>query len=232
MALRGSGESFLPQPYTKTRCPGNRQPSTPILPRVHSKVTVARPDPPEDQRSPPPKFAIASQMPPDDKEYLQPEEGTRRGYITRSGAERLHAELLRLLNLERPKVTAEVSAAAAQGDRSENAEYIYGKKRLREIDRRIHFLQRRLDTLTVVVPAEQTDRARVYFGATVTLKNDEGEELVYQVVGADEIDAKGGLISVDSPIGRALLGKGPGDVISVQRPRGPIELEIVEINYF
>ena len=170
-------------------------------------------------------------MPPDEIDEVQMEEGPRKGYITRSGAERLHTELLRLLNVERPKITAEVSAAAAQGDRSENAEYIYGKKRLREIDRRIHFLQSRLDTLTVVVPSEQTDRARVYFGATVKLKNDDGEELVYQVVGADEIDTKGGLISVDSPIGRALLGKTRGDVISVQRPRGPIELEIIEIDY-
>jgi transcription elongation factor GreB len=159
------------------------------------------------------------------------EQEVRKGYITRSGAERLHAELLRLLNVERPKVTAEVSAAAAQGDRSENAEYIYGKKRLREIDRRIHFLQRRLDTLTVVVPSEQPDRSRVYFGATVTLQNDDGGALIYQVVGADEIDAKGGLISVDSPIGRALLGKARGDMISVQRPRGLIELEILDIRY-
>src|SRR5262244_3089381 len=118
---------------------------------------------------------------------LEQEPATRgQRYITRAGAERLHHELLRLLNEERPRVTAEVSAAAAQGDRSENAEYIYGKKRLREIDRRIHFLQRRLDTLTVVVPSDQTDRARVYFGATVRLRNDEGEELIYQVVGADE----------------------------------------------
>jgi transcription elongation factor GreB len=159
------------------------------------------------------------------------EQNARKGYITRLGAERLHAELLRLLNVERPKVTAEVSAAAAQGDRSENAEYIYGKKRLREIDRRIHFLQRRLDTLTVVVPSEQPDRSRVFFGATVTLQNEDGGELIYQVVGADEIDAKGGLISVDSPIGRALLGKGRGDVISVQRPRGPVELEILDVRY-
>jgi len=155
----------------------------------------------------------------------------RKSYITRAGAERLHAELLRLLNQERPKVTAEVSAAAAQGDRSENAEYIYGKKRLREIDRRIRFLQRRLDLVTVVVPAEQTDNSRIYFGATVTLEDEEGEERVYQIVGADEVDAKGGLISVDSPIGRALLGKRRGDAIVVQRPRGEIELSILKIQY-
>src|SRR3982074_1446454 len=108
----------------------------------------------------------------------------RKSYITRAGAERLHAELLRLLNQERPKVTAEVSAAAAQGDRSENAEYIYGKKRLREIDRRIHFLQRRLDACTVVVPSDQTDRSRVYFGATVMLEDEDGNQAQYQIVGA------------------------------------------------
>src|SRR6266849_8774455 len=123
----------------------------------------------------------------EEHEEGQEEKKAARGrYITRTGAERLHAELLRLLNVERPKVTAEVSAAAAQGDRSENAEYIYGKKRLREIDRRIRFLQRRLDLITVVVPAEQTDNSRIYFGATVTLEDEEGEARVYQIVWADE----------------------------------------------
>ena len=154
-----------------------------------------------------------------------------KNYITVHGYQRLRAELMHLIDEERPKVVEVVSWAASNGDRSENGDYIYGKKRLREIDRRIHFLQRRLDTLTVVVPSEQPDRSRVYFGATVTLQNEDGEELIYQVVGADEIDAKGGLISVDSPIGRALLGKGRGDVISVQRPRGLVELEILDIRY-
>lgn len=152
-------------------------------------------------------------------------------YITRAGAERLHTELLRLLNQERPKVTAEVAAAAAQGDRSENAEYIYGKKRLREIDRRIHFLQRRLDTCTVVVPSDQTDGSRIYFGATVVLEDEEGNRSTYQIVGADEIDAKGGRISVDSPIGRALLGKRRGDAVLVRRPRGDVEVTILDIRY-
>jgi transcription elongation factor GreB len=158
-------------------------------------------------------------------------EGRHRHYITRSGAERLHAELLRLLNEDRPKVTAEVSAAAALGDRSENAEYIYGKKRLREIDRRIHFLQRRLDTCTVVVPSEQTDSTRVYFGATVTLEDEDGNQTRYQIVGADETDAKGGRISVESPIGQALLRKTRGDTVTVGRPRGEIELTILDIQY-
>src|SRR5688500_14736634 len=152
-------------------------------------------------------------------------------YITRAGAERLHAELLRLLKTERPKVTSEVTAAAAQGDRSENAEYLYGKKRLREIDRRIRFLQRRLDLCTVVEPAEQQDRSRVYFGATVTLEDEDGAVLRYQLVGSDELDARGGKISMESPIGRALLGKRVGDVIEVVRPRGEVELTLLEIAY-
>jgi transcription elongation factor GreB len=156
---------------------------------------------------------------------------TERRYITRRGAERLHRELLALLSTERPKVTAEVSAAAAQGDRSENAEYIYGKKRLREIDRRIHFLQRRLDTSTVVDPSEQTDTSKVYFGATVTLEDEDGEEVRYQIVGPDEIDTQGGCISVGSPVGRALLGKRVNDTVTVQRPRGAIELTIQRIEY-
>ena len=166
---------------------------------------------------------------PEDEEPDLPK-GQKR-YITRSGAERLHQELLRLLNTERPKVTAEVSAAAAQGDRSENAEYIYGKKRLREIDRRIRFLQKRMDTATIVDPAEQTDRGHVYFGATVTLEDEDGARTTYQIVGSDEIDAQGGRISVESPIGKALLRKAVGDSVEVMRPRGEIELTIVSIKY-
>lgn len=154
-----------------------------------------------------------------------------RRYITRVGAERLHKELLQLLNHERPKITAEVSAAAAQGDRSENAEYIYGKKKLREIDRRIRFLQRRLDTSTVVDPSEQQDRSKVYFGATITLEDEDGTRLTYQIVGPDEIDTKGGRISIDSPVGKALLGKRVGEEITVYRPRGEAELTVLEIRY-
>ncbi len=152
-------------------------------------------------------------------------------YLTRAGAERLHAELLALLKVERPRVTAEVSAAAAQGDRSENAEYLYGKKRLREIDRRIRFLQRRLDHSTVVDPREQKDPTRVYFGATLVLEDEEGKRTLYQLVGADETDARGGRISVDSPLGRALLGKQLGASVTVLRPRGEVDVTIIEIRY-
>jgi transcription elongation factor GreB len=167
----------------------------------------------------------------DEDEEDEPPAGAQRRYLTRTGAERMHRELLRLLNEERPKVTAEVSAAAAQGDRSENAEYIYGKKRLREIDRRIRFLQKRLDTATIVTPAEQPDQSRVYFGATVTLEDEEGAKTKYQIVGSDEIDTQGGRISVDSPIGKALLRKAVGDTVEVNRPRGEIELTLISIQY-
>jgi transcription elongation factor GreB len=159
------------------------------------------------------------------------EPAPRGRYITRAGAERLHRELLRLLNEERPKVTAEVSAAAAQGDRSENAEYLYGKKRLREIDRRIRFLQKRLDSATVVDPRDQKNPLRVFFGATVVLEDEDGQRTTYQVVGPDEIDARGGRISIDSPIGRALLGRAKGDALVVARPRGELEFTVVEIRY-
>lgn len=153
-------------------------------------------------------------------------------YITRQGAERLQAELKQLHTVERPKVTAEVTAAAAQGDRSENAEYIYGKKRLREIDRRLRFLQKRLERVTVVDPKEQKDTGRVFFGATVALENEEdGTKSTYQLVGPDETDTKTGRISVESPIGRALLGKKKGDTVAVMRPKGEAELTILTIKY-
>ena len=153
-------------------------------------------------------------------------------YLTRAGSDVMHEELRRLLNVERPKVTAEVSVAAAHGDRSENAEYIYGKKRLREIDRRLQFLKKRLEISTVVDPAEQTDTGRVYFGATVTLKNeDDGVRTTYQIVGPDETDTKGGRISVESPIGRALVGRRKGETVTVKRPIGEVDLTVVAIKY-
>ncbi|MHB8879069.1 MAG: transcription elongation factor GreB [Myxococcaceae bacterium] len=167
--------------------------------------------------------------PPDDDE--EEPAVARKSYITRAGAERLHQELLGLLNVERPRVTAEVSAAAAQGDRSENAEYIYGKKRLREIDRRLRFLKKRLDSAVVVTPSEQKDTQTIYFGATVTLEDEEGAKTSYQLVGPDETDTKGGKISVDSPIGRALLGRRKGDQVTVMRPRGEICLTVLSIRY-
>ncbi len=162
-----------------------------------------------------------------------PEEAPRpRGpqYITRAGHERLRAELDRLWHGERPKVTADVQAAAAQGDRSENAEYIYGKKRLREIDRRIRFLSKRLEILVVVEPTKEQE-GRVFFGAWVTLEDEDGVEATYRIVGGDEIDLTKRHISVASPVARALLGRRVGDTTTVLRPKGPVEVTVLAVRY-
>lgn len=160
------------------------------------------------------------------------EEGSRGGlrYITPEGFKVLQTELDHLWKTERPKVTNEVMWAAAQGDRSENAEYIYGKKRLREIDRRIRFLTRRLESLTVVEPSPEQHGA-VRFGAWVTVEDEEGETSTYRIVGPDEFDVRAGKISVDSPLAKALLGKKLDDEVLVSRPKGDVELVIVAIRY-
>lgn len=150
-------------------------------------------------------------------------------YITPEGFAKLRGELDYLWKVERPRVTNEVSAAAALGDRSENAEYIYGKKRLREIDRRVRYLGKRLEALTIVHPRDQL-HGRAVFGAWVTLEDEDGNEQCYRLVGPDEWDADAGLISIVSPIGRAILGKEEGDAVLVRRPRGEIELTILEVS--
>jgi transcription elongation factor GreB len=152
------------------------------------------------------------------------------GYITPEGAQRLRDELSQLWTVERPRVTREVSDAAAQGDRSENAEYIYGKRRLREIDGRLRFLSKRLDALTVVEPTSRAD-GRVYFGAWVALEDEDGVETEYRLVGPDEADARKHHISIDSPMGRALLGKTEGDEIAVVRPKGSAAFTIARVRY-
>lgn len=151
-------------------------------------------------------------------------------YITPEGFQALEAELEHLWKVERPKITQEVMWAAAQGDRSENAEYIYGKKRLREIDRRVRFLSKRLEALTVVHPSRE-QLGKVFFGAWVTVEDPEGEEASYRIVGPDEFDVKTGKISVESPLARALLGKAIDDEVIVRRPKGEVELTILEIRY-
>lgn len=151
-------------------------------------------------------------------------------YITPDGAKRLKDELDWLWKIERPRVTQGVADAAAEGDRSENAEYIYGKKRLREIDRRIRFLTKRLDLLTVVT-APPTTTDRIFFGAWVRLENEEGEETVYRIVGPDEFEVAKGWISIDSPVGKALLGKREGDEVTVRRPAGVALFTVLEIAY-
>ena len=154
----------------------------------------------------------------------------RSRYITPEGYERLRAELERLWREERPRVTREVAEAAAHGDRSENAEYIYGKKRLREIDRRIEQLSRRLDEL-IVVPPREDQPDRVYFGAWVEVEDEDGVVSEYRIVGPDELDAARGCVSVDAPLGRALIGRAPGDELTVERPKGTVTFVVRAIRY-
>jgi transcription elongation factor GreB len=151
-------------------------------------------------------------------------------YITPEGRRRLEGELERLLAVERPKLTREVAEAAALGDRSENAEYLYGKRRLREIDRRVRQLTKLLEKLTVVSEAP-SDRERVFFGASVTVEDAAGQRATYRLVGPDETDAAAGRISVESPMARALLGKRAGDAALVRRPRGESELTVTAVRY-
>jgi len=151
-------------------------------------------------------------------------------FITATGAKRLKEELDFLWRVQRPQVTQAVTEAAAQGDRSENAEYIYGKRQLREIDRRVRFLRKRLDGMTVV-DRPPSDRKRVFFGAWVKLEDEDGTEIEYRIVGPDEFDAAQRLISMDSPLGRALLRKQLDDEVAVQLPAGPKRYVIVEIGY-
>jgi transcription elongation factor GreB len=163
---------------------------------------------------------------------LSPLPAGGKNYITPSGHQRLLDEFHWLMNKERPEVTATVSWAAANGDRSENADYIYGKKRLREIDRRIRFLTRRLDIAEVVDPAApRDDETRVFFGATVTYANQQGEEKTVSIVGVDEIDTARGYISWISPMARALIKAREGDVVTLHAPGGTEELEILEVRY-
>jgi len=152
-------------------------------------------------------------------------------YITPEGYEKLRTEHEFLWREERPKVTQAVAVAAALGDRSENADYIYGKRRLREIDRRIRFLAKRLEQLTVVAPDPGRSRDQIYFGAWVQLEDDEGEPLCYRLVGPDESDPASGRISMDSPVGRALLGRRVGDEVTVVRPRGRTTYVVLDILY-
>ena len=151
-------------------------------------------------------------------------------YITPEGAQRLRDELTTLWKDERPKVTAVVHAAALNGDRSENGDYIYGKKRLREIDSRVRFLQKRLDELNVV-DSKPSDPSKVYFGAYVTLEDVDGAPHQFRIVGPDEFDLSQGLLSCDSPLGRALLGKSAGDSVLVQTPEHEAEWFIDTIEY-
>ena len=170
----------------------------------------------------------------DDAALVSPLPPGARNYMTPGGHARLKRELDHLLSKERPELVATVAWAAGNGDRSENGDYIYGKKRLREIDRRIRFLVRRLDDAEVVDPAGPRDEdaeSRVYFGATVTVANAQGDERTISIVGIDEIDTERGYVSWISPIARALLKAREGDTVTLRTPGGIEELDVVSIRY-
>ncbi len=153
-----------------------------------------------------------------------------KNYITPRGAEKLQAELRELRNIERPKLVNTIAWAAGNGDRSENADYIYGKRRLREIDRRVRFLIKRLESAEVIDPVSQRSD-EVLFGATVTVRDEQEAEKTYQIVGVDEIDAARGCVSWLSPIARALLHAKVGQVVTLHSPKGEQDLEVLRIEY-
>ena len=154
-----------------------------------------------------------------------------KNYLTPAGAVALRAEFAKLMDEERPKTVEIVSWAAKNGDRSENGDYIYGKKRLREIDRRIRFLTKRLEIAEVVDPAAQPNKTQVFFGATVRYENANGDERLITIVGIDEAEPLANRISWVSPVARALRKARVGDVVSLPTPAGPDELEVLEIRY-
>ena len=151
-------------------------------------------------------------------------------YITPEGIEKLRAEVQQLWKVERPVVTETVHQAALNGDRSENGDYIYGKQRLREIDRRVRYLSKRIEDVTIVEYSPKQE-GKVFFGAWVSLENEAGEHVKYRIVGADEIDTRSGCISVDSPMAKALIGKRIDDEITVDTGERQIEWWITEISY-
>lgn len=157
---------------------------------------------------------------------------TRRGsaYITPEGADQLRAELHQLWKVERPAVTQAVHEAAKNGDRSENGDYIYGKRRLREIDRRVRYLTKRLDEVQIV-ERRPDDPEKIFFGAYVTLEDDAGEERTYRIVGPDEFNLREDKLSVDAPLARAMLGKRLDDEVVLNSPEGQKRFYVVEVRY-
>lgn len=180
------------------------------------------------------KAFVREDLPDDDDDEIEPAlklpAGTK-NYITPAGFARLKDEFDRLINHERPRVVETVAWAASNGDRSENGDYIYGKKRLREIDRRLRFLNKRIANSVVVDPALQTNTDQVFFGATVTICDPDGVEQTYSIVGIDEAEASRGRISWTAPLARAILKAREGDLVRFQSPAGLREIEIVEIRY-
>jgi transcription elongation factor GreB len=168
-----------------------------------------------------------------DSGRLAAEAATVKNYMTPQGYGRLRTELTKLLDVDRPDLVKTIAWAASNGDRSENGDYIYGKKRLREIDRRIHYLNKRLDTAEVVDPARRGDSDQIFFGATVTYAYVRGgrDERTITIVGVDEVDVKRGQVSWLSPIARAMLKKRSGDVVTLATPSGEAEIEIIGVRY-
>ena len=177
-------------------------------------------------------FTRESDAPDDDRdEGENPIPAGAKNYLTPLGWRRMRDELAWLVKTERPEVTAVVSWAAKLGDRSENADYQYGKKRLREIDRRIRYLTKRLEIAEVVDPATREETDQVFFGATVTYANREGEETTVRIVGIDEMDPAHNYVSWISPVARALIKAREGDTVRLHTPGGEEELEILEVRY-
>lgn len=157
---------------------------------------------------------------------------THKNYITPGGHARLTDEFLWLMNKERPEITAIVSWAAGNGDRSENGDYIYGKKRLREIDRRIHYLTKRLDIAEIIDPTiPREDETQIFFGATVTFSDSNGQTETISIVGVDEINTTKGSISWISPMAKALIKSRQGDIVSLLTPAGVKKIEILTVQY-
>lgn len=154
-----------------------------------------------------------------------------KNYITPAGFARLKQELAHLVEKERPDLVQTVAWAASNGDRSENGDYLYGKKRLREIDRRIRYLIKQLDNAEVVASSGREDTEQIYFGATVRIRNQQGIEKTHSIVGVDEIDTEKGFISWLSPMARALLKAREGDTVTLRTPAGSEELQILEVRY-
>jgi transcription elongation factor GreB len=167
----------------------------------------------------------------DDAAGLPPLPAGAKNYLTPAGYARLRDEFRQLMDVERPKVVETVAWAASNGDRSENGDYLYGKKRLREIDRRIRFLTKRLEIAEIVDPSRQPNRDQVFFGATVTYANESGQERTVTIVGIDEAEPLEGRISWVSPVARALLKSREGDVVSLPVPGGVEQLEVLSIRY-
>jgi transcription elongation factor GreB len=168
----------------------------------------------------------------DEQDGLQPDEvPVAKNYITPQGYARLRAELMQLIDHERPQVVEVVHWAASNGDRSENGDYIYGKKRLREIDRRIRFLTKRLEVAEVTDPSVHHGRDQVFFGATVTYAEESGQERTVTILGIDEADSAQGQVSWISPIARALLKAREGDVVKLATPLGTQDIEVLAVSY-